>query len=127
MTPASRKMFLKGGDAKMTENAQQGTIFEIPPEHFEILYSDITVILASLMGFTFEFGQNTPQIRKVRIVSRVGTSPQHAKALHKVLGDKIAEWEKNFGPINLPGGPTETQKIQEDRERGEVGFKIPEN
>jgi hypothetical protein len=40
----------------------------------------------------------TPQIAS-KVVERIVMSPHHAKAMHAGLGEAVAQWEANFGPL----------------------------
>ena len=75
-----------------------------PPEY----YTDSVRIAANLYSFVLEFGvqgvpdtaaSEAPQIQRV---ATLRMSPHHALAFHKLLTDRLARYEKDVGPINIP-------------------------
>jgi hypothetical protein len=63
--------------------------------------------------FFFSFAQAAPENpEKAQLVSRVITSPGHAKAMLKALEDNIRVYEERFGAIPEPRGGEEAPKIQ---------------
>lgn len=67
-------------------------------------YSNIAQMEVSLFDFKILFGIKSDVTKEgfnPRDVSNVVImSPQHAKALSKMLNDNIKKYEENFGPIN---------------------------
>ena len=63
-------------------------------------YSNIALVHHTerefVMDFIFGIANQTA------LVSRVITSPQHIKILHKVLGENIKKYEDKFGEIMIP-------------------------
>jgi len=91
----------------------------IDQDRIESKYSDIAFITVSPFGLTFDFGQNIPQMKTIKVVSRISMSPQHAKAFLSVLRQNIESYEKQFGNINI------TPAMQEQVDKN-IGFKINE-
>lgn len=77
----------------------------VPQDKVEAQYSDFAIISKHALGFNIDFGQRVPGSDSVRIVGRIGMSPQHAKLLLRVLGKNIADYEKKFGEISMPKAP----------------------
>ena len=69
------------------------------------VYSNKVIVAHSAEEFIFDFVADFPPA--AQIVSRVITSPAHAKALLATLQDNVARYEQNYGPIprrkNAPG------------------------
>jgi len=100
------------------ENKDKSQIqINIDQDKLETKYSDITFITISPFGFTFDFGQNIPQMRMIKISSRVSMSPQHAKAFLGLLQKNVENYEKQFGVINI------TSAMQEQIDKS-IGFKV---
>ncbi|MCD4828845.1 MAG: DUF3467 domain-containing protein [Candidatus Cloacimonetes bacterium] len=76
-------------------------------------YSNMCMVTFSLSEFILDFGRFLPGLPDARILSRVVTSPQHAKNIMRTLQANIEKFEKQHGEIKLPGSP-------DDRE---IGFK----
>ncbi len=86
----------------MSNGEQKGIQVQIPDNKSDILYSDQAFITTSPMGLTIDFGQQTPQLNLVRIVSRIALSPTHAKLFSDLLKNQVANFEKQFGEIKVP-------------------------
>jgi AraC-like DNA-binding protein len=53
------------------------------------------------VGFNIDFAQLTPQVGLSRVVSRVGMSPAHLKLLVQVLGANLAQYEQQYGIVQV--------------------------
>jgi hypothetical protein len=62
-------------------------------------YVNFANIIHNPAEFVIDFGRIVPGRTDVRVLTRVLTSPVHAKQLLLALGQNIALFEKNFGPI----------------------------
>jgi len=63
------------------------------------IYSNVAIIKHTAREFALDF---LLRIDDYNILSaRVITSPQHAKEIHKVLGENIEKYEKQHGEIKL--------------------------
>lgn len=70
-----------------------------------LYYSNIVSIESSLYDLIMHFGlkkdRDTSEMTSNDLEVSVVMSLQHAKALHKVLGDNINRYEEMFGEINI--------------------------
>ena len=63
------------------------------------VYVNFANIIHNPAEFVFDFGRLVPGRAEVRVLSRVLTTPIHAKQFLDALAQNIAVYEKNFGPI----------------------------
>jgi hypothetical protein len=63
------------------------------------VYVNFANIIHNPAEFVFDFGRVVPGRAEVRVLSRVLTTPIHAKQLLDALAQNIAMYEKSFGPI----------------------------
>ena len=92
--------------------------FQIMNANLAIPYADMAVSTFGPFGFRFDFIQNIAP-GQAQIMSRVGMSPQHAKAFLAALSDGIKNFEAQFGEIKV------TQAMQQaaaEQQRG-MGFQ----
>ena len=68
------------------------------------VYVNFANIIHNPAEFVFDFGRLVPGRAEVRVLSRVLTTPIHAKQLLDALAQNIAVYEKNFGPIRTDFG-----------------------
>ena len=77
-------------------------------------YSNSVQVRMSVWDFHLVFGtmqQESPEQMHFHAFQGIYLSPQQAKALQQVLGQNLAQYEQDFGPIALepriipPGGP----------------------
>lgn len=77
------------------------------------VYVNFANIIHNPAEFVIDFGRIVPGRNDVRILTRVLTSPVHAKQLLNALGQNVAIYEKTYGPIRTdfdrraPATPTE--------------------
>lgn len=90
--------------SKAESVAETGVLAE--PADSRVDYSDGAMVHRSFRGFIISFVQSEPlglpsERRRpaVRLVSRVGVSPQHFKAIVKMLNRSLGWYEKKFGEI----------------------------
>lgn len=76
---------------------------ELPNEEWEGKYSNFVLITHSPSEFVLDFGRLMPGANKVKVVSRLIMTPQHAKMLLRTLEDNIKKYEARFGEIRIPG------------------------
>jgi len=62
-------------------------------------YANFANILHNPTEFVFDFGRAVPGRADVKIVSRVLTTPYHARQLLKALQQNIELYERQYGPI----------------------------
>jgi len=63
------------------------------------VYINFANIIHNPAEFIFDFGRVVPGRNDVRVLSRVMTTPVHAKQLLEALAQNIALYEKSYGPI----------------------------
>ena len=68
------------------------------------VYSNVVRIAHSRFEFLLDFGQVTPERKEAVIRARVIMSPHHAKALSKLLTQKVHEYEEKNGPLGAENG-----------------------
>jgi hypothetical protein len=75
-------------------------------------YANFMAVTHTGREFFFSFAQMAPESQGVaQLVSRVITSPGHAKSMLRVLEDNIRQYEQRFGEI--PESPSiPPQKVQ---------------
>jgi hypothetical protein len=79
-------------------------------------YSNLVLLAHSASEFILDFARLMPGVPKAKVYARIIMTPQNAKALHRVLEDKIEGYEKAFGKIRSED-PSAT--------KGDIGFKTP--
>ena len=85
---------------------------EITPDVGQGKYSNLAVVSHTGNEFVFDFALSLPNQPAV-VVSRLLTSPQHAKAFLKALAENVAHYEQSFGLIEereprMTGSSTQT-------------------
>ncbi len=90
----------------------------VDPDKIESKYSDAVFINFSPFGFTFDFAQNIPQMKMMKVLTRVSFSPQHTKAFLKVLQSQVKAYEDRFGEVKL------TDDMQAQADKNPIGFNI---
>ncbi|MFI5252765.1 MAG: DUF3467 domain-containing protein [Bacteroidota bacterium] len=88
---------------------------ELGEKEGEGIYANLAIITHSPAEFVIDFTRVLPGIPKAKVLSRIITTPQHAKLLLNALRDNIEKYEKMFGEI----------KIQGDPGQGGFGFQQP--
>lgn len=96
----------------MAEDKKNQVKINVSPDKMEAKYSDFAVVGKNALGFNVDFGQRMPGAQQVNIVSRLAMSPQHAKLLSHLLAKNVAEYEKEFGEIQVPKAP---QRAEDNR------------
>lgn len=87
------------------QNPQQINI-ELGEKEAEGIYSNLAIITHSPAEFVIDFTRVVPGVPKARVLSRIITTPQHAKMLLRALKDNIEKYEARFGEINIDVQPT---------------------
>ncbi len=62
-------------------------------------YANFANILHNPTEFVLDFGRVVPGRSDVKVVSRVLTTPYHARQLLRALQQNIELYERNYGPI----------------------------
>ncbi len=81
------------------------------PGNLEPVYSNLALIAHSPAEIVIDFARILPGMPKARVAARVLLTPLCAKALLRALGDNIAKFEKQFGEIHLPEGPSLAEQL----------------
>lgn len=90
---------------------------QIPPQQINIelgekeaegIYSNLAIITHSPAEIVIDFTRVLPGVPKAKVLSRIITTPQHAKLLLNALKDNIEKYEKSFGEIKIHGESTST-------------------
>lgn len=63
-------------------------------------YTNLALITHSETEMLIDFLFLQPQTPKTKVLTRIVTSPVHAKRFLAALQDNIAKYEARFGPIN---------------------------
>jgi hypothetical protein len=77
---------------------------------YRSLYANNTALAISTYDFSLIFGEITgAEEGKLQVEqhTKITMSPLHAKVLAKVFSDHVEAYEKQFGEIRIPVGPTE--------------------
>ena len=78
---------------------------ELDEKTAEGTYSNLAIINHSVSEFIVDFISLMPGAPKAKVKSRIILTPEHAKRLHKALGDNIQRFEKANGEINVKEQP----------------------
>jgi len=99
-------------------NGQQVQV-NIDQDKIDAKYCDQAMISHNPFGFTLDFAQQIPQMRMIKILSRVAMSPEHAKAFLEALTENVKKYEEKFGEIEL------TKKMRDEAiNPKKIGFQI---
>jgi len=72
------------------------------PKDTKAVYANLAFISHTPAEMVLDFAQILPRMPRGSILARVIMSPMHAKMLHRALGQNIANYERQFGAINMP-------------------------
>jgi len=78
---------------------------ELGEKEAEGIYSNLAIITHSPAEFVIDFTRVVPGVPKARVLSRIITTPQHAKMLLRALNDNIEKFESRFGEIKIDSQP----------------------
>ena len=82
------------------------------------VYSNLVRIGHTPYEFMLDFGQFQPEGKRAFMDVRIITSPQHAKAILKALGENIAGYEEKHGKIGVKSDAEEEDIDTGRRRRG---------
>ncbi|OFV68306.1 MAG: hypothetical protein SCAL_000946 [Candidatus Syntrophoarchaeum caldarius] len=77
--------------------------FNISEDKLEGIYSNVARISNSLHDFTIDFGVFIPEKETFEVLTRIKLSPNHAKVFLQAFKENVANYERKFGTINVPG------------------------
>jgi hypothetical protein len=72
--------------------------------NLDATYSNFAIITHTPAEVIIDYARVLPNTPKSKIVARIILTPMNAKILHKALGDNLAKYEAQFGPIVIPTG-----------------------
>ncbi len=72
------------------------------PKDLEAVYANLAFISHTFAEMVVDFAQMLPRTPRGQIKARVIMSPMHAKMLQAALKQNIANYERQFGPIQMP-------------------------
>lgn len=84
---------------------QQRINIELPND-LNATYANFAVITHSSNEVIIDFAQILPGLPKARVQVRVLLTPLNAKMLYQALGQNLAKYEGQFGPIAGAGQPS---------------------
>jgi hypothetical protein len=67
------------------------------------VYANLALISHSNSEVIIDFARALPGLPKAKVHARIILTPHNAKALHRALGDNLAKFEAQHGPIQLSG------------------------
>ncbi|MCP4428876.1 MAG: DUF3467 domain-containing protein [Chloroflexi bacterium] len=91
----------KPAPAPKTPQAGKKIAIDIPKD-VKAVYANLAFISHTPAEMVLDFAQILPRMPRGSILSRVIMSPMHAKMLHQALGQNLANYERQFGKINMP-------------------------
>jgi hypothetical protein len=81
------------------------------PGNLEPAYANLALIAHSPAEIVIDFARILPAMPKARICARVILTPLCAKALLRALGENLAKFEKQYGEIRFPDGPSLAEQL----------------
>ncbi len=87
--------------AQQNEPQQQQINIELGEKEAEGIYSNLAIITHSPAEFVIDFTRIVPGMPKAKVLSRIITTPQHAKMLLGALRDNLEKYESRFGEIKI--------------------------
>jgi len=95
------------------KDAKQMTLqIQIDDQTAQGIYSNLAIVQHSPSEFILDFVFINPGQPVAKVRSRIILSPDHAKRLHKALGENISHYESQFGEIKLFDIPRPTPTVQ---------------
>jgi hypothetical protein len=93
---------------EQNDQAQQQLQVEIDETTARGTYTNLSLITHSETEILLDFLFLQPQTPKAKVLTRIVTSPIHAKRLLWALKDNVEKYEQRYGPISAgesPDGP----------------------
>jgi hypothetical protein len=78
---------------------------ELGEKEAEGIYSNLAIITHSPAEFILDFTRIVPGVPKARVLSRIITTPQHAKMLLFALKENIEKFEAHYGEVKIDPRP----------------------
>ncbi len=92
------------------DKPKSGIQIEIPAQ-LDAIYSNFAIINHTPSEVIIDFAQILPNVPRAKVQVRVLLTPINAKSLHHALGENIAHYEQQFGPIDTAGHPGDTTSM----------------
>ena len=93
-------------DKKKKREPEEGLVQpEMSDEVADGTYANVAQVVFSPAEFVFDFGRAVPGRRGFKIISRIITTPLHAKQILMTLSENVSRFEEQFGEIKLPQRP----------------------
>ena len=86
---------------QQNEPQSQQINIELGEKEAEGIYSNLAIITHSPAEFVLDFTRIVPGVPKARVLSRIITTPQHAKMLLHALKDNLDKYEARFGEVKI--------------------------
>lgn len=90
-------------ESKGPAKPQQRQIQIELPAGLEATYANFAVITHSPSEIFIDFARLLPNSPTTKVCARVVMTPFNAKLLLKALGENLANYERRFGEIQMPG------------------------
>ena len=84
---------------------EQKINIEVDEKTADGTYSNLAIINHSISEFIVDFIALMPGAPKAKVKSRIILTPEHAKRLHKALGDNLQRCEQANGKISVQEQP----------------------
>jgi hypothetical protein len=91
----------------MEEKREEQLQVEIDESTARGIYTNLALITHTETEMLLDFLFLQPQTPKAKVLTRIVSSPVHAKRLLWALRDNIEKYEARFGPINAGDPPVE--------------------
>ena len=85
--------------------ARKRVSIEIPKD-LDPVYANLAFISHTPAELVIDFALVLPRMPKGNVVSRIIMSPVHSKMLQRALAQNLANYERQFGEIQLPQQPS---------------------
>jgi hypothetical protein len=93
----------------MSENKPVPVKITIDEATAEGHYVNFANILHNPTEFVLDFGRAVPGRPDVKVMSRILTTPYHARQLLRALQDNVALYERTYGPIRSDFQPPQVE------------------
>jgi len=93
-------------DKKKKPEPEEGLVQpEMSDDVADGTYANVAQVVFSPAEFVFDFGRAVPGRRGFKIISRIITTPLHAKQILMTLSENVSRFEEQFGEIKMPQRP----------------------
>jgi len=97
---------------KDKDTKQMTLQIQIDDQTAQGIYSNLAIVQHSPSEFILDFVFINPGQPVAKVRSRIILTPDHAKRLHKALGENISRYESQFGEIKLIDLPRPVPTVQ---------------